>query len=86
MVNRYGLKMVGLRDTSSLTKGIDGYPGYRIDLYYNHRTGDVWGKMHSVGVSTTYHDDNICYIGTVKASQTMQDIADRVAFNIGDHQ
>lgn len=85
MVNRYGLKMVGLRGTSALTKGIEGYPGYRIDLYYNKRSGDVWGKMHSIGMNTLYHDDDICYVGTVKTSQTMQDIADRVAFNIKDN-
>lgn len=45
MVDKHGLKMVGIKDVASLTKGCERLvgTGYHIDIYYNMKTGRVWG-------------------------------------------
>ena len=88
MVDRYGFKMVGLRDTAQLTRGIENISstGYHIDIYYNTKTGRVWGLEHVGNTYTSYDDEDIFYCGTAKTTKTMQNIADIVAFNMRDSQ
>ena len=84
MVNKHGLKMVGIKDVASLTKGCERLAGtgYHIDIYYNMKTGRVWGCEHIGNSYTTYDDPEIIAAGSVKVAQTMQNIADRIYFNV----
>ncbi len=82
MVNKYGLKMVGLRKIATDSKRLPGYYGDNyIQVNYNIATGETWGDEH-VGFGfnswTHYEDSNIINCGNLCRSATMQEIADMV--------
>ena len=83
MVDKHGLKMVGLSKLSGETKQLtrlNSSEYYQVN--YNVETGEVWGDyLCSLGQNSweKYHDGNIINCGNVSKPTSMQDIADMVS-------
>lgn len=82
MVDKHGLKMTGIKEVAGATKGIEGLRGYHIDIYYNVKTGRVWGVGQIGNSFKRYDDEDIAYVGMVRVSVSMQSIADLVYWNM----
>lgn len=80
-VNKYGLKMVGLKKVSGETKDYGHYSGMYSELFYDRASGEVWSVFqYSLGQNTytLYHDRSIIKICNTSRHMTMQEIADAI--------
>lgn len=78
-INKYGIKMNGLKKASGCTENYGPYSGSYVELFYDKSNGDVWGIFqHSLGQSswTVYHDPDVIKVCTTSRHMTMQEIAD----------
>lgn len=84
-LEKYGIKMQGLKKAAGKTKGIDGWNGY-VQISYDLADGDVIAVYHT-GVNnwTRYHSNSIISVCNAREPMTMQDIADAVALAIDDY-
>lgn len=89
VINTHGLKMTGLKGTSSDTKELQGYySGSYVEVFYDLSTGKVWGKyQYSLGQTTwtKYEDADIIKCGNISKPATMQEIADMVAASVEEY-
>lgn len=78
-INKYGIKMNGLKKASGYTENYGPYSGSYVELFYDKSNGDVWGVFHhSMGQNswTEYHDPDVLKVCTTSRHMTMQEIAD----------
>lgn len=80
-INKYGIKMNGLKNASGYTENYVPYSGNYVELFYDKSNGDVWGVFqHSLGQNswTVYHDPDVVKVCTTSRHMTMQEIADSI--------
>ena len=78
-INKYGIKMNGLKKASGYTENYGPYSGNYVELFYDKSNGDVWGIFqHSLGQNswTEYHDHDVVKVCTTSRPMTMPEIAD----------
>ena len=82
MVDKHGLKMIGLKAVASDTKwAMLGRSGCYLELFYNKKTGRVWTiEQCSLGHNTwtVYEDKAVIKIGNIESRLSMQKIADTI--------
>lgn len=79
VVDKHGLKMVGLKQASSETFNRKWRDQSHDEIFYNKETGEVW-TIYQYGMKTRVYDDpNIIKIGNVWKHTTMKEIADMIA-------
>lgn len=80
-INKYGLKMNGLKKASGETKNYGYYSGMYVEIFYDQADGEIWTKFHySLGQNswTEYADPSIIKICSASRHMTMQEIADAI--------
>ena len=78
-LEKYGIKMQGLKKAAGKTKCLDGWNGY-VQISYDRADGEVIAACHvSVNSWTRYHSETIIPVRNTREPMTMQDIADAVA-------
>lgn len=86
MLNTYGRKMKGIKETASQTKNLKGYySGEYVEVFYDKNKGTVWGKyQYSRGQNTytVYNQKEIINIGNYSNPATMQRIADDIIIRL----
>lgn len=87
-INKYGIKMHGLRQACSETKGLHGYySGEYVQISYDKNTGDILTNYHySIGQNswTQYHNPSIITLCNICSPMTMQGIADLIHEKLND--
>ena len=78
MVDRHGLKMVGLRKIAVDSKRLE-WSGNSFQIVYDIETGECWYKEHVGNSYTVYDDDDIITAGYIRYPVTMQYVADMIA-------
>ena len=82
MINKHGIKMIGLRRAAGATKGMSGYySGHYIQLSYDRSDGEVLADYHySFGQNswTQYHSKDVIRVANISTPKTMQQIADMI--------
>ena len=79
-VNKHGLEMNGLRDAAGETRNFPNRFGSRIQVGYNHKTGEIRCTFHVTPNSwTEWNDENVIHVGYFSRKTTMQEIADCIA-------
>ena len=68
-LEKYGIKMQGLKMAAGETKWLDGRNGY-VQISYDHADVNGW---------TRYHSETIIPVRNTREPMTMQGIADAVA-------
>lgn len=84
-VNTHGLKidLDSLKECSAYTETL--YNGSRVDIFYDRRDGQVWGKFEvSENNWTQYHDPEIVRICGTRRHHSAQWIADRIAETVAE--
>ena len=83
-IEKYGIKMQGLKNAAGETKGLDGWNGY-VQISYDLADGEVIAAYHA-GVNdwTRYHSETIIPVRNTREPMTMQGIADAVALALDD--
>ncbi len=82
MINKYGMKMNGLRAASGNTINWTPRSGGYTQISYDRATGEVLTNDHvSLGYNswTEYHDTAIIHVCNTSKHMTMQQIADAIA-------
>ena len=83
-LEKYGIKMQGLKKAAGETKCLDGWTGYG-QLTDDRADGEVIAACHvSVNSWTRYHSETIIPVRNTREPMTMQDIADAVALALDD--
>lgn len=78
-LEKYGIKMQGLKMAAGETKGLDGWNGY-VQISYDRADGEVIAAYHAnVNDWTRYHSETIIPVRNTREPMTMQGIADAVA-------
>lgn len=78
-LEKYGIKMQGLKMAAGETKGLDGWNGY-VQISYDRADGEVIAAYHAdVNDWTRYHSNSIISVCNAREPMTMQSIADAVA-------
>lgn len=88
-VNTHGLTIKGLKETSGKTKDYGSYSGHYVEIFYDRKTGEVWGiEQFSLGHNTWTEYRNPSIIGVCNATMhmTMQMIADTIKQRIDSIQ
>lgn len=84
-LEKYGIKMQGLKKAAGETKGLDGWNGY-VQISYGLAVGEVIAACHvSVNSWTRYHSGTIIPVRNTREPMTMQGIADAVALALDDY-
>lgn len=84
-LEKYGIKMQGLKKAAGETKGLDGWNGY-VQISYDLAVGEVIAACHvSVNSWTRYHSETIIPVRNTREPMTMQGIADAVALALDDY-
>lgn len=78
MLNKHGLRMVGIRKASSDTR--DASNGVNVHINYNLRTGEIFTKQHVGNSWTAYKDKDIILVACAKRHMSMQEIADGIDY------
>lgn len=85
-LEKYGIKMQGLKKAAGETKGLDGWNGYT-QIGYDRADGEVIAVYHAdVNDWTRYHSETITPVRNTREPMTMQGIADAVALALDDYQ
>ncbi len=83
-LEKYGIKMQGLKMAAGETKGLDGWNGY-VQISYDRADGEVIAAYHAdVNDWTRYHSNSIISVCNAREPMTMQGIADAVALALDD--
>lgn len=83
-LEKYGIKMKGLKKAAGETKGLDGWNGYA-QISYDRADGEVMAEYHvSVNDWTRYRSNSIISVCNALEPMTMQGIADAVALALDD--
>lgn len=78
-LEKYGIKMQGLKMAAGETKRLDGWNGY-VQISYDQADGEVIAAYHDdVNGWTRYHSETIIPVRNTREPMTMQGIADAVA-------
>lgn len=78
-LEKYGIKMQGLKMAAGKTKWLDGWNGY-VQISYDQADGEVIAAYHDdVNGWTRYHSETIIPVRNTREPMTMQGIADAVA-------
>lgn len=80
-VNKHGIKISGLKETSGYTENYGRYSGQYVEIFYDRSTGEVWGVYQcSLGHNswTVYHDPDVIKVCNTSRHMTMQEIADTI--------
>ncbi len=88
-INKYGLKMIGLKKASGSTSDTGYYSGMYNEIFYDKSTGETWTVFQvSLGQNswTEYNDPDIIKICNASEHMTMQDIADKIYECVSLHQ
>ena len=84
-IDTHGLDidLMSLKECSDYTETL--YNGSRIDVYYDRRDGQVWGKFEPSGNDwTQYNAPEIVKVCGVRRHHSPQWIADRIAETIAE--
>lgn len=83
-LEKYGIKMQGLKKAAGETKWLDGWNGY-VQISYDLAGGEVIAAYHTnVNDWTRYHSETIITVQNTRDPMTMQDIADAVALALDE--
>ena len=83
-IEKYGIKMQGLKKATGETKGLDGWNGYA-QISYDRADNEVIAVYHTdVNDWTRYHSKTIIPVRNTREPMTMQGIADAVALALDD--
>lgn len=83
-LEKYGIKMQGLKKAAGETKGLDGWNGY-VQISYDRADGEVIAVYHiDVNDWTRYYSETIIPVKNTREPMTMQGIADAVALALDD--
>lgn len=79
-INKYGLKIVGLKKAASITHDSDCWENSCVEIFYDRSTGEVWGDLHITNNEwSEYHDSNIIRVCVTRGKMSMQEIADEIS-------
>lgn len=81
MLNKHGLKMVGLKKAAGATADW-GYTGFTNALYYHRKDGTVICRHLSQNSWVEWTDPNIICVALRADRMTMQQIADSIAYTL----
>lgn len=85
-LEKYGIKMQGLKRAAGETKHLNYWNGYT-QISYDRADGEVMAKYHvDVNDWTRYRSNSIISVCNAREPMTMQDIADAVALALDDYQ
>lgn len=85
-LEKYGIKMQGLKKAAGETKRLDGWNGY-VQISYDRADGEVIAVYHTdVNDWTRYHSETIIPVRNTRYPMTMQGIADAAALALDDLQ
>ena len=83
-LEKYGIKMKGLKKAAGETKHLDYWNGYT-QISYDRADGEVIAEYHTdVNDWTRYHSETIIPVRNTRDPMTMQGIADAVALALDD--
>ena len=83
-LEKYGIKMQGLKKAAGETKHLDYWNGYT-QISYDRADGEVIAAYHTdVNDWTRYHSETIIPVRNTREPMTMQDIADSVALALDE--
>ena len=83
-LEKYGIKMQGLKKAAGETKWLDGWNGY-VQISYDRADVEVIAEYHAdVNDWTRYHSETIIPVLNTRDPMTMQGIADAVALALDD--
>lgn len=83
-LEKYGIKMQGLKKAAGETKWLDGWSGY-VQISYDRADGEIIAAYHiDVNDWTRYHSETIIPVRNTRDPMTMQDIADAVALALDE--
>lgn len=83
-LEKYGIKMQGLKKAAGKTKWLDGWNGY-VQISYDRADGEIIAAYHTdVNDWTRYHSETIIAVRNTRDPMTMQDIADAVALALDE--
>lgn len=72
----YGLKMVGIKKVSGMTKELTPSGDPYVEIHYDTVTGEVLGRWHGTrNEFTRYHDENVVFVCATDRPLTMRDVA-----------
>ena len=84
-LEKYGIKMQGLKKAAGETKCLDGWNGY-VQISYDRADGEVIAAYHTdVNDWTRYHSKTIIPVWDTREPMTMQGVADAVALALDDY-
>lgn len=70
-LEKYGIKMQGLKKAAGETKGLDGWNGY-VQISYDRADGEVMAKYHvDVNDWTRYHSNSIISVCNAREPMTI---------------
>lgn len=85
-LEKYGIKMQGLKKAAGETKHLDYWNGYT-QISYDRSDGEVIAEYHTdVNDWTRYRSETIIPVRNTREPMTMQDIANAVALALDDYQ
>ena len=84
-LEKYGIKMQGLKKAAGETKHLDYWNGYT-QISYDRADGEVIAEYHTdVNDWTRYRSETIILVRNTREPMTMQGIADAVALALDDY-
>lgn len=81
MLNKHGLKMIGLKKTAGATAEW-GHTGFENCLYYHRKDGDVICRHLDQNSWVEWHDKEIICVARRPDRMSMQQIADSIAWTL----
>ena len=79
MVERHGMKIVGLRKACSVTKDEPPYSDWHYQINYDTETGEVWTDcIFGRNTWNQYRESNIITVANTDRHMAMQEIADSI--------
>lgn len=81
MINKHGMKIIGIRKASGETEDYGDFSGKYVEIFYDTSSGEVWTKFqYSLGGNswTEYHDPYVIKICDTARHMKMQEIADKI--------
>lgn len=79
MLNKYGLKMTGIKAAARETNYVHCHFGSYVQIGYDRSTGDVIANYHVSGSDwTEWGRPDVVTVANARCKLTMQDIADAI--------
>ena len=86
MIDKHGLKIVGVKKVSGETKWLYPYCGCHYQVNYDLSTGEVWCTLLTNNNYIVYYNDNNIGVCNAMKPMTMQDVADAVDQAVYEHK